>query len=46
MDRAGLFFNSIDDFFDEEVVSAEDEIVFTFNKRTYPALSKVLLIAK
>jgi hypothetical protein len=41
-----LVFDSIDDFFDKQDVSAEDEIVFTFDKRTYPALSKVLLITK
>jgi hypothetical protein len=41
-----LVFDSIDDFFDNQAVSAEDEIVFTFDKRTYPALSKVLLITK
>jgi hypothetical protein len=41
-----LVFDSIDDFFDKEALSAEDEIVFTFDKRTYPALSKVLLVAK
>ncbi len=41
-----LVFDSIDDFFDKEVVSAADEIVFTFDKRRFRALSKVLLIAK
>ena len=41
-----LVFQKIDDFFDRETVSREDEIVFTFGKRTYTAASKVLIIIK
>lgn len=39
-------FNKIDKFFDESSVSVDDEIVFTFNKKTYTALSKILIITK
>ena len=39
-------FSEIDKFFDESSVSTNDEIVFTFNKRTYTAISKVLIITK
>jgi hypothetical protein len=41
-----LVFNRIDDFFHRETVSLDDEIVFTFNKETYPAVSKVVLVTK
>ncbi|MBN2020717.1 MAG: hypothetical protein JW749_10900 [Sedimentisphaerales bacterium] len=37
---------SIDKFFKEEKVSSDDEVVFTFKKNTYTALSKILFIAK
>lgn len=36
----------IDDFFNNERISKDDEIVFTYSKRTYTAVSKVLLITK
>lgn len=36
----------IDDFFNNERISKDDEIVFTYNKRTYTTVSKVLLITK
>lgn len=39
-------FSEIDRFFDESSVSTDDEIVFTFNKRTYTAISKILIITK
>ncbi|MCX8082767.1 MAG: hypothetical protein N3D17_05175 [bacterium] len=42
----GLIFTSIDNFFDRETVSEEDEIVFTFKKKTYTAVTKVLLITR
>ena len=41
-----LVFTAIDDFFNKEEVSPDDEIVFTFAKKTYTAISKVLLITK
>lgn len=39
-------FGEIDQFFNEATVSAEDEIVFTFKKKTYTTISKVLIITK
>jgi hypothetical protein len=39
-------FEKIDQFFNEASVSAKDEIVFTFKKKTYTTISKVLIIAK
>lgn len=39
-------FNRIDEFFDKETVSQKDEIVFTFRRRTYTTVTKVLLITK
>jgi hypothetical protein len=41
-----LVFTAIDNFFNKEAVSSDDEIVFTFAKKTYTAISKVLLITK
>jgi hypothetical protein len=41
-----FIFNKIDKFFDQTHVSNEDEIVFTFKKRTYTAISKILIITK
>lgn len=41
-----LVFNKIDNFFHQESVSLEDEIVFTFNRKTYTAVSKVVLVTK
>lgn len=41
-----LVFSKIDEFFNEENISAADEIVFSFAKKTYTAVSKVLLIAE
>lgn len=37
-------FEKIDRFFNKATVSAEDEVVFTFKKKTYTAISKVLII--
>jgi hypothetical protein len=37
---------AIDDFFNTETVSSEDEIVFIFAKKTYTAPSKILSIAR
>ena len=39
-------FGKIDQFFNEATVSANDEIVFTFKKKTYTTISKVLIITK
>lgn len=39
-------FPKIDNFFDMEVVTKEDEIVFSFGKKTYTATTKVLMIIK
>jgi hypothetical protein len=39
-------FGKIDQFFNEVTVSAKDEIVFTFKKKTYTTISKVLIITK
>lgn len=41
-----LVFQKIDDFLDKESVSEKDEIVFTFKRKTYTALTKVLIITK
>ena len=40
-----LVFSKIDDFFNKEKVSSADEVVFSFAKKTYTAVSKVLLIS-
>ncbi|MBI3638435.1 hypothetical protein HY227_01685 [Candidatus Wolfebacteria bacterium] len=39
-------FGKIDQFFNEATVSPKDEIVFTFKKKTYTTISKVLIITK
>ncbi|MEW6621115.1 MAG: hypothetical protein AB1422_17585 [bacterium] len=41
-----LVFQKIDNFFDKEIVSKKDEIVFTFGRKTYTAVTKVLIITK
>lgn len=41
-----LIFSKIDAFFESESVSKEDEIVFTFRRKTYTAVTKVLIITK
>ena len=41
-----LVFQKIDAFFQHEVVSKDDEVVFTFGKGTYTAVSKVFMITK
>jgi len=35
-----------DNFFDKEKVSSRDEIVFSYGRRTYTAISKLLFITK
>ncbi len=39
-----VVFSKIDEFFDKVQVSTKDEIIFTYGKRTYTAIAKVLLI--
>jgi len=41
-----LVFKKIDDFFNRETVSKKDEIVFSFGRKTYTAVTKVLIITK
>lgn len=41
-----LVFQKIDDFFDRETVSKKDEIVFTFGRKTYTTVTKVLIVTK
>lgn len=41
-----LIFEKIDDFFDNETISQNDEIIFTYGKKTYTTVTKVLLITK
>jgi len=41
-----LVFQSIDQFFDHEDVSSDDEIAFTFGGKTYRTVSKMLLVTK
>ncbi len=39
-----LVFKKIDEFFNSAKVSSEDEIVFSFKKKTYTTISKILII--
>lgn len=39
-----LVFQKIDAFFQQGVVSKQDEVIFTFGRQTYTAVSKVLMI--
>lgn len=41
-----LVFQRIDDFFNKKTVSKQDEIVFIYSKKTYTAVTKVLIITK
>jgi hypothetical protein len=41
-----LVFSKIDSFFNKEKVSVADEVVFSFAKKTYTAVSKVLLVSE
>ena len=41
-----LIANKVDSFFDNEKVSGQDEIVFSYGRRTYTAISKLLFIIK
>ena len=42
----GFIKENIDKFFQTERVSEKDEIVFTYQRKTYTAITKVLLIIK
>lgn len=39
-------FQKIDEFLDKETISKKDEIVFTFRRKTYTTVTKVLIITK
>lgn len=39
-----LIYKTLDYFFDNEKVSSDDEIIFTFGNRTYTAITKIVLI--
>jgi len=41
-----LVFQKINNFLDRESVSNKDEIIFTFGRKTYTAVTKVLIITK
>jgi hypothetical protein len=41
-----LVFKKIDNFFNRERVSKKDEIVFSFGRKTYTTITKVLIITK
>lgn len=41
-----LVFQKIDNFFNNEMVTMKDEIVFTFRRKTYTTVTKVLIITK
>lgn len=41
-----FIFNKIDEFFNQATVSPKDEIIFSFKKKTYTTISKILIIAK
>lgn len=41
-----FLFSEIDRFFNNASVSAEDEIVFSYRKKTYTTISKILIISK
>jgi hypothetical protein len=42
----GFVFKEIDRFFDTTTVSVKDEIIFSFRKKTYTTISKLLIITK
>lgn len=41
-----LVFSKIDEFFNKEKVTTADEVIFSFARKTYTAVSKVLLLAR
>jgi phage antirepressor YoqD-like protein len=41
-----FIFSEIDKFFDNSSVSTKDEIIFSFKKKTYTTISKILIITK
>ncbi|MBU1046005.1 SAP domain-containing protein [Patescibacteria group bacterium] len=42
----GFVFGEINKFFNSASVSEKDEIIFSFNKKTYTTISKILIITK
>ena len=42
----GFIFDEIDKFFDNASVSIKDEIIFSFKKKTYTTISKILIVTK
>ena len=41
-----LVFSNIDKFLDREKISSQDEIIFSYQGKTYTAVTKILLITK
>lgn len=41
-----LVFQKIDNFFDKATISKKDEVVFSFRRKTYTAVTKVLIITE
>ncbi len=41
-----MIFSAIDAFFSKDYISAKDEIAFTYHKKSYTAITKVLMITK
>lgn len=41
-----LVFDRIDKFFDKEIITNSDEIVFSFKRQSYTAVTKVLIVTK
>lgn len=41
-----FIFQKIDNFFDKETVSKKDEIVFSFGRKTYTTVTKIMIITK
>ncbi len=41
-----LIFSAIDDFFSKDYISAKDEIAFTYHKKSFTAITKVLIITQ
>lgn len=42
----GFVFHKIDEFFNNASVSTKDEIIFSFKKKTYTTIAKILIISK
>jgi hypothetical protein len=44
--KSGVSARGVDNFFGQEAVSRKDEVVFTFGKKTYTAVTNILMITK